>query len=74
MLGKARNVKQKTGENVVQNLKCLPQGYDLGTTENHRRRVVLRRVEKANSAGQISEGKIKAARPRCSAELPNNPP
>ena len=53
MLGKAQNVKQKTGEHEVQNLKCLPQGYDLGTTENH----LVRRVEKANSAGQIFKGK-----------------
>ena len=67
MLGKAKNIKQKTGENVVQNFKCLPQGYDLGTTENDRTRVVLRRVEKANSAGQTFKREIKAARP-------NNPP
>ena len=37
----------------VQKFKKIPQGYDLGTTENHRRCVVIRRVEKANSAGQI---------------------
>ena len=59
MLGKAQNVKQHRGENVVQNLKCLAQGYDLGTTENHRRRVVLRHIEKANNAGQILKGKLK---------------
>ena len=52
MLGKAQNGKDKAGENMVQKLKCSPQGYNLGTTGNQRRRDVFRHVKKENRAGQ----------------------
>ena len=58
---------------MVHKVKCSPQGYNLGTTENQRGRVVFRRVEKGNRGGQTIKAKRKAVRSRCSVILPNNP-